>query len=79
MCVALAADISDDREKQRILREILRLLNKLAHRKYRGEFEAAVSLLRADAAARMRAGPEFLVGLDRVGETARKRGVGVSA
>jgi adenine-specific DNA-methyltransferase len=77
VCAALAADRGDGREKERILRETLRLLNKLAHRKYRNEFEAAVSMLRAAATTRVNASPAFLAGLDRVEEKARKRGGGV--
>jgi adenine-specific DNA-methyltransferase len=72
VCAALAGGLDDDRERRRILRETLRLLNKLAHRKYRAEFADALSVLRT-AAKSMCAGAGFLSGLDAVEEKARRR------
>ena len=69
VCSALAARMEDHREKRRILRETLRLLNKLAHRKYRDEFAAAVSMLRAVVGIDQ----SFSAGLDEIEEKARRR------
>jgi adenine-specific DNA-methyltransferase len=64
---------ADAREKARLLKEILRLLNKLAHRKYRAEFASAMEKLRGAAAAGLQAGPTFLSGLDSIQERADRR------
>ncbi len=69
----LAERLGEGREKRSLLREMLRLLNKLAHRKYRAEFEAALEKLRAAAVVRFNAGPSFSAGLDAIEERARRR------
>ena len=69
VCAALTARTEDHREKRRILREILRLLNKLAHRKYRAEFAEALSTLRAALGTEQ----AFSAGLDGIEEKARRR------
>jgi adenine-specific DNA-methyltransferase len=66
---ALARKLEKGREKERTLKEILRLLNKLAHGKYRVEFAAALEKLRAGLGA----SPAFSAGLDAIEERARRR------
>jgi hypothetical protein len=66
-------DARDDRERRRLQREILRLLNRLAHRKYRVQFAEALSTLRAAASAGHRAEPAFLAGLDAIEKKAGAR------
>jgi adenine-specific DNA-methyltransferase len=70
--VSLAGELEDAREKDRMLRASLRLLGKLAHRKYAAEFTAALGMLHA-AAPRLRAGAAFLEGLDAAAEKAARR------
>jgi adenine-specific DNA-methyltransferase len=70
--VSIAEGQADAREKAKILRESLRLLNKLAHRKYRVEFAAALALLRT-AAPRLDADGSFTRGLDAVSTRAATR------
>ena len=70
---ALAGELPEGTEKERILREILRLLNKLAHRKYKLQFAEALSALRTAAATRLGAGSTFRTGLDAIEEKARRR------
>lgn len=70
--VSLAAGIEAPRERDRILREMIRLLNRLAHRKYRAEFTEALAMLRA-AAPRLGAPPAFSAGLDRISSRADRR------
>jgi adenine-specific DNA-methyltransferase len=70
--VRVAESLTDHVEKRRILREILRLANKLAHRKHRAVFADAMSLLRA-AEVRIADGLFFGAGLDSIEERARKR------
>jgi hypothetical protein len=69
VCAALADKMGDDREKRRILRDALRLLNKLAHRKYKGEFAEALAALRAGLGT----DHAFGTGLDEIEEKARRR------
>ena len=70
--VSIAGGLEDMREKARILRESIRLLNKLAHPKYRAEFAEALSMLRT-AAPRLDADASFSRGLDAVSARASKR------
>ncbi len=70
--VCIAAGIEAPLERERILRETIRLLNRLAHRKYRAEFTEALALLRA-AAPRLGAPGAFLAGLDRISSRAQRR------
>jgi hypothetical protein len=70
--VSIAGRQGDVHEKARILRESLRLLNKLAHRKYRSEFADALAMLRT-AAPRLDADASFTRGLDAVSARASKR------
>jgi adenine-specific DNA-methyltransferase len=70
--VSIAGGQGDVHEKAGILRESLRLLNKLAHRKYRAEFADALAMLRT-AAPRMDADAWFTRGLDAVSARASKR------
>jgi adenine-specific DNA-methyltransferase len=60
------------REKEKLLKEILRLANKLAHRKYADIFSEALAGLRAFASGEPALG-EFRAGLDRIVLTAEKR------
>jgi hypothetical protein len=60
-------------EKERALKEILRLFNKLAHKKYRTVFYETLLALRASTQSGFRAGPSFFAGLDAVEQRARKR------
>ena len=68
-----AGELEEGREKDRILKEILRLLNKLAHKKYRAEFTGTLSALRSAAQVRLGAGPGFAAGLDAIEERAGRR------
>jgi len=70
--VSMAAGIEAPRERERLFREMTRLLNRLAHRKYRTEFTEALALLRA-AAPRLGAPGAFLAGLDRIALRAQRR------
>jgi hypothetical protein len=71
--VAIVEGLDEGREKARMLKEILRLLNKLAHRKYRVEFANALEQLRSAAASRLGAGLSFRAGLDEIEKRARRR------
>ena len=62
----------DARERDRLLKEILRLTNKLAHRKYAVICAEALENLRAFASADP-AFAGFRAGLDRIALTAAKR------
>jgi adenine-specific DNA-methyltransferase len=63
---------TDEAETGRLLKEILRLANKLAHRKYGAIFTKVLEMLHAVASSRP--GRErFLAGLERIAETAAKR------
>ena len=68
----IAEGLEGGTEEARILREILRLLNKLAHRKYRDVFMDALALLRA-IDVRLAGGTSFRAGLDAISERARRR------
>lgn len=57
--------------RDRLLKELLRLLNRLAHRKYRAVFERTLASLRAAQLAPR--GTAFQVGLDAVERRARAR------
>jgi adenine-specific DNA-methyltransferase len=70
--LGIAEGLDGGREKGRILKEILRLLNKLAHRKYRNLFMDALATLRA-AAVRFADSPSFRAGLDAIEERAQLR------
>ncbi len=70
---SVVADLDEGREKERMLKEILRLLNKLAHRKYRREFGEALSAMRAASRTLLGAGPGFIAGLDAIEERAQRR------
>jgi hypothetical protein len=71
--VTLVESIEEGSEKERILKEMLRLLNKLAHKKYRAEFNGTLAMLRTAAHSMLRAGPRFSAGLDTIEERARRR------
>jgi adenine-specific DNA-methyltransferase len=58
--------------RRRLLKEILRLLNRFAHRKYRGMFAESLGRLRAFAAGDP-ALADFRAGLDRVADRAVRR------
>lgn len=66
---ALAEELEEGRGKERILKEILRLVNKLAHKKYRAELASTLAGLRAGLGA----SPAFSAGLDVIEERARRR------
>ncbi len=70
--VSVAAGLEEAREKGLVLRESLRLLNKIAHRKYQAEFAGALGMLR-EALPRLGAGASFSRGLDAIEERARRR------
>jgi adenine-specific DNA-methyltransferase len=70
--VSIAAGPEEGREKVLVLRESLRLLNKLAHRKYRAEFADALGILQA-AVPRLDAGASFTRGLDAASAKAARR------
>ena len=70
--VSVAAGLAEAREKVMVLRESLRLLNKLAHRKYHAEFADALGKLRA-AAPRRGAGSSFRSSLVAIEERAQRR------
>jgi adenine-specific DNA-methyltransferase len=70
--VGAAAAEPDGREKNRLLRQILRLFNKLAHRKYAQEFASTLQTLRAFAAG-LEEPRAFRAGLARVVEMAARR------
>jgi adenine-specific DNA-methyltransferase len=65
----IASGLAEGREKERTLKETLRVLRKLAHRKYQGEFAAALQKLRAGLGANH----AFSAGLDEIEEVARRR------
>lgn len=71
--IGIALRVPGALEQERLLREILRLLNKLAHRKYRVEFASALVKLRAGAKMRLGAGPAFSAGLDAIEDKAKRR------
>ena len=62
-------------EREKLLRELLRLFNKLAHRKYEREFRETLAKLEGIAAELPPRG-RFRAGLDKVVETAARRGHG---
>lgn len=70
--LALAGAERDGREKKRLLRETLRLFNRLAHRKYAREFAETLQILESFA-TRLEDADVFLAGLARVVETAARR------
>lgn len=70
--VSLASGFADPAERDRLLREALRLLNKLAHRKYRSLFEETLRMLRA-ALPRLGADRSLCVRLDSIDARARRR------
>jgi hypothetical protein len=70
--VSIASGLGAGREREAVLRESTRLLNKIAHRKYRAEFADALQRLRA-AAPRLGAGSTFRSGLDAIEERAHRR------
>jgi adenine-specific DNA-methyltransferase len=70
--LGIARKKSPGKEREELLREILRKLNKLAHKKYRAIFGETLGMLQAFAER----GPElasFQNGLERVARTARAR------
>jgi adenine-specific DNA-methyltransferase len=67
--LGIAEGLDGGREKGRILREILRLLNKLAHRKYRDLFMDALATVRT-AAVLFAGSSSFRAGLDAIEERA---------
>jgi hypothetical protein len=69
----IASGLAEGREKERTMREILRLLNKLAHRKYSEVFAGALAVLRSAVETRLGAGPSFSAGLDVIEDKARRR------
>ena len=70
--VTVAVGLGEEREKTLVLRECLRLLNKLAHRKYQAEFADALGSLR-EAVPRLGAGSFFTRGLDAASAKAEQR------
>ncbi len=69
--VGLAAAEEPGAARDRLLKELLRLVNRLAHRKHRAVFEQALAELRAaNLAAR---GSTFHAGLEAVAERAGRR------
>ena len=62
----------DQARRRRLLRDALRLLNRFAHRKYRGLFERTLDSLQ-NLAASDPALADFGAGLDRIGERAARR------
>jgi adenine-specific DNA-methyltransferase len=70
--VSLAARVGEKAERERLLREALRLVNKLAHRKYRAVFDETVGMLR-HAIPRFESNGSFRTGLDAVERKARRR------
>jgi adenine-specific DNA-methyltransferase len=70
--IDIARTEPDPREKAKLQREILRLANKLAHRKYRELFREALATLRAYSSGEP--GLEgFRAGLDAIAQTAARR------
>jgi adenine-specific DNA-methyltransferase len=67
--------VTEEAERVKLLREILRLLNKLAHRKYRDVFVVAVAELRRFS-GNLSGGEKFREGLEKITQTARKRAAG---
>ena len=70
--VSLASRAPDPAEMSRLLREAIRLLNKLAHRKYREVFEEALRMLRA-AVPDASADSSLRARLDVIDRRARRR------
>ncbi len=70
--VSVASGLGEAREKTAIFRESLRLLNKLAHRKYQAEFADALGTLRS-AAPYLGAGSSFRSSLAAIEERAKRR------
>ena len=70
---SLSGELEEGREKDRIRKETLRLLNKLAHKKYRAQFAEALSALRSASRGGLGGGPTFIAGLDRIEERAGRR------
>ncbi len=68
----IASDLPERPARERLLREALRLLNKLAHRKYRAVFDEAAEALRG-AVPRLEASESFRAGLRAVEKRARQR------
>ena len=70
--LGIVGQLQDTREKGKLLKEILRLLNKLAHRKYGDVFSDMLATLRKLSEADPGL-DSFRAGLDRIGETAVSR------
>ena len=70
--IGVVRSCTDGAETGRLLREILRLANKLAHRKYRRVFGELLETLRLFSSADAGREP-FRRGLERIAETAAKR------
>jgi len=70
--MSVAGAERDGGEKNRLLREILRLLNKLAHRKYAREFAETLRVLESFATG-LEEGRAFRAGIARIVETAARR------
>ena len=73
--VGVARAEQEQGEKKRLLRDMLRLFNKLAHRKYAAEFAGALESLQRFA-GELEEPERFRAGLARVVETAKARGEG---
>ena len=71
--VAIARKEKDARERDRLLKEVLRLANKLAHRKYAAVCAEALEGLRVFASSDPSLAA-FRAGLDRIALTASRRG-----
>jgi adenine-specific DNA-methyltransferase len=69
--VAIAGSERNPSVKEKLLKEILRLLNRLAHRKYRAEFQQVLDGLRSALLAPE--GSPFRMGLDAAAEKAERR------
>ena len=60
------------KERERLLQDVLKLLNRFAHRKYREIFYEALGEMKAFAESRL-ASARFRAGLERIAERARVR------
>jgi adenine-specific DNA-methyltransferase len=72
LLVSLVERIEAPRERNRVVREMIRLLNRLAHPKYRAEFAHSLALLRG-AAPRLGGSGSFLLRLEEVSSRAERR------
>jgi len=70
--VRLAGAVPRPRGRHRLFQEMIRLLNRLGHPKYRAEFAQALRLLRSSA-ARLDAPGTFLARLEEVSDRAERR------